>query len=123
MYFPIQVFDLGKPLLVRANDRIVLDPGASDEHALMHLTRSQATSVFARSHDGRLVALASGRDVQLYDAKSLAPVGPPLRSNLGVGDFPAQLAFSPDDTQLLGPKSPAWSLAAVANCCRSARHE
>lgn len=100
--FPIGVFDLqGKPLLV-ANDRIVLDPGASDEHALMHLTRSQATSVFARSHDGRLVALASGRDVQLYDAESLAPVGPPLRSNLGVGDFPAQLAFSPDDTQLLG---------------------
>jgi hypothetical protein len=58
--------------------------------------------VFATSHDGRLVAQVSGRDVQIYDAATLIPVGAPLRSNLGALDFPAQLAFSPDDRQLLG---------------------
>ena len=92
---------LGEPLLA-ARDRMLLNPGMPDERAVSRRSGTDATSVFAASHDGRLIAQVSGRDVQLYDAATLTPVGAPLRSNLGALDFPVQLAFSPDDRQLLG---------------------
>ena len=55
-----------------------------------------------------------GRDVQLYDTATLAAVGPPLRSNMNSVNFPFQLAFSPDDSQLVAPEWLLWPVAADA---------
>ncbi|NCT67299.1 MAG: protein kinase [Rhodanobacteraceae bacterium] len=112
--FPVGVTALGGKPLLAARDRDLLDAGASGEVASAPFTHVEASAVFAHSHDGRLLAHAIGRDVQLYDTATLAPVGPPLRSNAGPYALPFQLAFSPDDRLLLGGLRPwlLWPIAA-----------
>ena len=99
--FPVGVATVaGKPFLA-THDRAFLDPGSPNERSSSRLTRGEATSVFALSHDGRVLAHVFGWDVQLYDAPTLRPIGPPLHSSLDNVAMPLQLAFSPDDSYLL----------------------
>ena len=63
--------------------------------------RPDTRSVATISHGGRLIARAFRSEVQVYDAGSGALVGPRLAAELDPMDDIAQLAFSPDDRQLL----------------------
>ncbi|MBN8726138.1 MAG: protein kinase [Xanthomonadales bacterium] len=105
----------GKPLLA-TRERDLLDAGSPAEVASEGVVHAESSAVFARSHDGRLVAHAIGRDVQLYDAATLEPVGPPLHSDAGPYALPFSLAFAPDDGMLLGGMHPwlLWPIAADA---------
>jgi WD40 repeat protein len=93
----------GRPILA-TREQGLLDPDAAATHVGPGTIRDEATTLFAVSHDGRLLANVFGRDVQLYDAATLAAVGPPLRSYIGASDFTRQLAFSPDDSTLFARK-------------------
>lgn len=123
--FPVAVSTIaGRPLLA-SRDRDLFDAGAPGEVAFPVGTRSETTAVFAHSHDGRLLAHAIGRDVQLYDTATLAPVGPPLHSNAGSYVLPVRLAFSPDDRTLLGGFRPwlSWPVAADARPLEQLREQ
>lgn len=114
--FPVALAAVGdKPLLAtRAHD--LLDAGSDSERVSQPLLHAENTAVFAISHDGRVIAHARGRHVQLFDATSLAPIGPPLHSNAGQYLLPVQLAFAPDDRTLLAWARPwlVWPVAADA---------
>jgi WD40 repeat protein len=100
--FPVgMILAANRPILA-TREQELLDPNDPRREARLQDGRGEATGVFAVSHDGRLIAHVVGRDVQIHDARTLTPIGPSLRSNLGSYDFPAQLEFSPDDGLLLG---------------------
>jgi len=63
--------------------------------------RSDSLALLALSPDHRLLAHAFSREVQLYDADTATPIGPPLQSDGTAMDVITQLAFSPDSKQLL----------------------
>jgi WD40 repeat protein len=111
--FPIGVTTLsGKPF-VATRERDLLDAGGPGEISSAPLPQhAEATAVFAHSHDGRLLAHVFGRDVQLYDTATLAPVGPPLSSATHNMMFPLRLAFSPNDDYLLGDGWLLWPVSA-----------
>jgi len=111
--FPVALTMLGGKPLLATRDRDLLDAGSDAETASEPVAHLEATSVFAHSHDGRVLAHVIGRDVQLYDTATLAPIGPPLRSGAGPYALPFRLAFSPDDRVLLGGFHP-WLLWPVA---------
>lgn len=90
----------GQPLLF-TSDRMIADPGGGKERRSPR-QRGEAASVYAVSHDGRLLAQAWGQGVQIYDAATLTPIGPPLPTQLHVVDATVQLAFADDDRRLLG---------------------
>ncbi|HEY8010578.1 MAG TPA: WD40 repeat domain-containing serine/threonine-protein kinase [Rudaea sp.] len=99
--YPIGVTLLGNKPLLATKDRLILDPGTHDERSSERRYGGEATTVFAVSHDGRLIAHAFGRDVQVYDATTLVPIAPALHTDMPAVDAVAQLAFSRDDQQLL----------------------
>ena len=99
--YPIGVATIGDAPLLAARDRLLLNPGISDERSSPRLHGGDPTTTFAISHDRRLVAHAYGRFVQLYDTKTLEPVGPPLAANMRALDQIWSLAFSPDDSRLI----------------------
>ncbi len=111
--FPLAVTMVGDKPLLATRDRLVLDAGTSGAISSRPLEHVQTTGVFAHSHDGRMLAQVIGRDVQLYDSTTLAPIGPPLRSGAGPYALPFRLAFAPDDRTLLGGFRP-WLLWPVA---------
>ena len=99
--YPIGVTSLrGKPLLA-ARDRLILDPGTPDERSSGRSSAGEATTVFAISHDGRVIAHAFGNDVQIYDAATMVPIAPPLHTGDTAISVVGQLAFAPDDRHLL----------------------
>ncbi|MGA9343008.1 MAG: WD40 repeat domain-containing protein, partial [Rhodanobacteraceae bacterium] len=116
--YPIGIAALGDKPLLAGRDRVVLDPGAPGERSASGLRGGEATNVFAISHDGRLVAHAFGRNVQLYEAADLTPVGPPLQTQDSQMNSVSALAFSSDDRHLLafvGPSiASSWRLWPVA---------
>ena len=65
------------------------------------LARSPPLAVTALSPDRHLLARAFRREVQLLDAVTGAPLGPPLQSDSDAVDVIAQLVFSPDGGALL----------------------
>jgi hypothetical protein len=83
------------------------------------MTRGEATAAFAMSHDGRLLAHTVGWDVQIHDAATMAPVGPPLHSTMSSMAYPIKLAFSPDDSSLVGNEG-SWVLWPLASDSRPA---
>jgi WD40 repeat protein len=100
--WPVGITTIGGTPLLATKDRLLLDPGAGNEHTSPRQHGGEATTVFALSHDGRLVANSYGRYIQIYDATNLEPVGPPLTTNMRSLDSADSLAFSPDDHSLLG---------------------
>jgi WD40 repeat protein len=61
----------------------------------------EPTAVLALSPDGKVLAHASRRQVQLYDAASGTPIGTPLPGDGDAFDLPARLAFSADGGTLV----------------------
>ena len=117
--YPVGIAVLGDKPLLAGRDRLVFDPNAADERVVSRLRGGEATTEFAVSRDGRLVAHAFGKNVQLYRAPSLTPIGPPMQQSKNVG----LLAFSDDDSHLLAFLDPsissAWRLWNVATDARS----
>jgi len=87
---------------VAGRDQDLLDAGAVGERSAQRLARDEATAALAVSHDGRLIAHAFRREVQLHDAETASAVGAPLYADINPADLVVQLAFSTDDRQLLG---------------------
>jgi WD40 repeat protein len=115
--YPVGITTLGDKPVLSARDRIVLDPGAADQRITASLYGGEATTVFAVSHDRRLIAFAFGREVNLYDAETLVPVGAPLHTNMQSLGGVAQLVFADDDRHLLartGLRNSAWRVWPVA---------
>ncbi|MBS0557334.1 MAG: protein kinase [Proteobacteria bacterium] len=121
--YPVGIAVVGDKPLLAGRDRLVLDPDAPDEHSITGLRDGEATTTFAVSHDGRLVAHAFGRQVQLYDASDLTPVGAPLWTQSGQMNAVIALAFSADDRHLLANLDNAivstWRLWPLAGSTRS----
>ncbi len=114
---PVGVTTVGGRPFLATRDRDLLDPGTEHEKTIARTTRGEATAAFAMSHDGSLLAHTVGWDVQIYDVASMAPVGPPLRSNMGSMAYPIKLAFSPDDSSLVGNEG-SWVLWPLASDLR-----
>jgi WD40 repeat protein len=69
----------------------------------LNLTRQgQLATAQAFSADGRVLAQALRDGVILHDIAHGSPLGPPLRVQLALPDFVAQIAFDADGTHLLG---------------------
>ena len=121
--YPIGIVAVGDKPLLAGRDRLVLDPGAPDERLIDGLRGGEATTVFAVSHDNRLVAHAFGHQVQLYDAVDLTPIGPPLQTQSSQMSNASALAFSGDDQHLLANVNPSitstWRLWPVSISQRS----
>jgi WD40 repeat protein len=117
--YPVGIVVVADKPLLAGRDRLVLDPGAADEHVVSGLRGGEATTTFAVSGDGRLVAHAFGNSVQVYDASNLTPIGPPLPMQTGQIGIANSLAFSTDGKHLLGLCTPTisttwrqWTVAA-----------
>ena len=121
--YPIGIAAIGDKPLIAGRDRLMLDPGATDEHIVTGLHGGEATTSFAVSHDGQVVAHAFGNGVQLYATADLAPIGPPLQTQAGQMGIVGSLAFSGDDRHLLAMLTPnishAWRLWPIGISQRS----
>ncbi len=117
--YPIGIAVIGDKPLLAGRDRLVFDPNAKDERVVSRLRGGEATTRFAISRDGGLVAHAFGKNVQLYRAPSFTPIGPPMQQSSDV----SMLAFSDDDSHLLAFIDPtissAWRLWNVASDTRN----
>ncbi|HET9048022.1 MAG TPA: WD40 repeat domain-containing serine/threonine protein kinase [Chiayiivirga sp.] len=102
----------GKPLLA-TRDQDLLDAGSKQVIATPRTNHVEPTAIFARSHDGRMIAHGFGRVVQIYDTATLDPIGPPLQLSAGTYALPYHLAFAPDDRTLLGGFRP-WNIWPIA---------
>ncbi|MGH8121470.1 MAG: WD40 repeat domain-containing protein [Rudaea sp.] len=99
---PIGSIAAASKMFVVGNGFDVFDPGMPDQRRIRTPSREETTAALAVSHDGRLIAHAFRYNVQLYDAQSGEPAGPPLHADLLSSiDMIGQLAFAPDDSQLL----------------------
>ncbi|MEO7323447.1 MAG: WD40 repeat domain-containing serine/threonine protein kinase [Dokdonella sp.] len=98
----------------------LIDPGKPDERRIPSPTRDEVTSALAQSHHGHLIAHGFRYGVQLYDAANGAAAGPLLHADLIPLDGIAQLAFSPNDDQLLGrTMNGLWVLWHIAKDSRA----
>ena len=99
--WPVGLMVLSEKPVVAGRDRLIREPGAASASSSPRFLGDEGSTVLATSHDLRVIAHASGRDVQIYDAATLTPIGAPLRTDIGLIDGIAQLAFSSDDRLLL----------------------
>jgi hypothetical protein len=119
--FPVGLGTFGDIPVLAAKDRIVLDAGAAHARSSARLFQGESTTLFAFSHDHRLIAHAFGHDVYLYDAATMVPVSAPLHTDMGVVDVIMQLAFATDDRSLLCRTSAKkWFVWAIASDRRPA---
>ena len=120
--YPIGITTVADKPLLASTAKLILDPGAPDER-VARIPRlgsggGEATATFAFSHDGRLLANGTGREIQIYDTASMIPIGAPLQSDAPPMSIAAQLAFTDDDSALLArmlankPSAYLWSTAA-----------
>lgn len=108
----------------RDQDRLFAPSGAI--HDLPRLAQSDSTAVLATSADGRLVAHAFVREVQLHDADTGEALGAPLPTDSDANDVIVQLAFAPDGTQLLARTLQGhwrhWRIAADTRSAKAMEH-
>jgi WD40 repeat protein len=118
--WPVGVTTIGDQPVLAARDRLMRNPGEPGEQVSARLFGGEPTTVFALSHDHRLLAHAYGRTVQLYDAATLEAIGPPLATNNRTLDVVSNLAFADDDRSLLGLAngSRRWLLWPIATDLR-----
>ncbi|MBS0457172.1 MAG: protein kinase [Proteobacteria bacterium] len=74
---------------------------AGTTRTLERSASSDAVATTVLSADGRLLARAFRREVQIYDVETMAAIGPPLQADTNAIDTIEQLAFSPDNRKLL----------------------
>ena len=98
---PKAVIATASGLFVAGNEQDMLVTEDRNPHRLERSAGSEATEGLAVSTDGRMVARAFRREVQVYDTASGAAIGPPLQSTSNAIDRIDALAFSTDAQQLL----------------------
>jgi WD40 repeat protein len=98
---PVTVVATGVGPFVAGVEVELIDPGGAHARQPSRLALDDSESGVAVSADGRLVARAFQRNVQVLDLATGANVGPPLAADIPAMDVVAQLAFSPDGGQLL----------------------
>ncbi len=98
---PVSVIATGTGPFVAGVEAELIDPGGAHARQPRRLAVDDTDSGIAISADGRLVARAFQRHVQVLDLATGATVGPPLAADIPAMDVVAELAFSPDGSQLL----------------------
>ena len=98
---PVTVVATGVGPFVAGVEVELIDPGGAHARQPRRLALDDSEGAVAVSADGRLVARAFQRNVQVLDLATADNVGPPLAADIPPMDVVAQLAFSPDGTQLL----------------------
>jgi len=98
---PVGVAATGLGTFVAGSNYDHFDPGGPRSTQPARIAGREATAAFAASPDGRLFAHAFRNEVQLYDARTLAHVGPPLYADVSQSDWLVRLAFAPDSRSLL----------------------
>jgi WD40 repeat protein len=119
--WPVGVTTLGRVPLLATLDALVLDPGVPQERRSAPLRGGgEPSAISAVSRDGRLIAYARSRGVQLYDAETMAAIGPPLEVNWRTQDGIANLAFDPEGRSLLARlgRSRCWFVWPIASDMR-----
>ena len=120
---PKAVIATATGMFVAGNEQDLLVNEGRDPRRLERAAGSEVTEGLAASADGRMVARAFRREVQVYDAASGAAVGPPLQSDSNAMDRIDALAFSTDARQLLARTRQGrwlvWSLMADARPVRA----
>ena len=111
---PIGVETLGDKPVLFTREGFVLDPGGN-ERAGPVLRGGEVTNTFAQTRDGQLLAHAVGRNVQMYDAASFNPIGPPLLISWRFQDA-VNISFDDAGEHLLaltgeGKKSYVWNVS------------
>jgi WD40 repeat protein len=97
---PLGVLAAGGNAIVAGVDQdLVAVAGAL--RPMPRLARGESTAVLALSADGRVLAHAFQREVQLHDAATGVALGAPLAADGDANDTIVQLAFAPDGTRLL----------------------
>ena len=119
--WPVGLTTLDRVPLLATRDVLVLDPGGSQERrsAPLHVG-GEPSAISAVSRDGRLIAYARSRGVQLYDVETMAAVGPPLEVNWRTQDGIVNLAFDPEGRSLLAElgRSRSWFVWPIASDTR-----
>ncbi len=119
--WPVGLTTLDRAPLLATRDALVLDPGVPQERRSAPLHGGgEPSATSAVSRDGRLIAYARSRGVQLYDVETMAAVGPPLEVNWRTLDSIDDLAFDPEGRSLLAVlgRSRSWFVWPIASDTR-----
>lgn len=115
---PLGVVDTAAGPFVAGQQQDLFNSGGAGMSVAERLAQSEAGVALATSADGRLVAHAFRREVQLYDATTGATLGPPLQSDSAALDRILQVAFASDGRHLLARTELGhwlvWPIAAEA---------
>ena len=95
----VAVTDAGAFIAGSAQDLLV--PVTGDTRTLERTARSEPIATTTLSPDRKLLARAFRREVQLYDAATMAAIGPPLQGDSDALDTIQLIAIAPDDSRLL----------------------
>jgi len=120
--WPVGLATVDRVPLLASRDALVLDPGASQERRSAPLHGGgEPSAISAVSRDGRLIAYARSRGVQLYDAETMAALGPSLEVNWRAQDGIADLEFDPEGRSLLARlgRSRCWFVWPIGSDKRS----
>lgn len=113
---PLGVIATARGPYVAGSNQDVLDPGGAHARVFTRLAQSEPTAILALSADGRLLAHAFRREVQLHEVSSGVNLGRPLQADSDANDTIVQLAFSTDGRRLLARSSQGhwrvWTVAA-----------
>ena len=123
---PIGIDTLGDKPVLFTRENFVFDPGR-DERAGPVLRGGEVTDTFAQTGDGQLLAHAVGHNVQLYDAASFNPIGPPLPMSWRFQDV-ANISFDDAGEHLLaltgeGKKSFVWNVSTDVRATAALRRD
>ncbi|MGH8029177.1 MAG: hypothetical protein ACREO3_04485, partial [Arenimonas sp.] len=93
-----------------------LQAGAKAPRPVARRSGEEALAAVAASADGRLIARAFRREVQLHDGLTGEPIGLPMRTGAQALDFIDQIGFTGDGRQVLARtmfgRWAAWSIGA-----------
>jgi serine/threonine protein kinase/WD40 repeat protein len=98
---PIGVVALGERAFVAGVRKDVAVDAEGTTRRVERQALSEANTVMALDRQGRVLARAHRHEVQLFDARTLEPLGPALGADITALDTLVQLAFSPDGEQLV----------------------
>ncbi len=98
---PLGVAATDAGVFVAGTTQDLLVPNSGTPRILERMATSEAIAATALSPDRHLLARAFRREVQLYDATTMAAIGPPLQDDSDAIDSIGLLAFAPDNSRLL----------------------
>jgi WD40 repeat protein len=98
---PIGVLSIGERAFVAGVRKDIAVDAEGLAERVGRQALSEANTVLALDSTGQLLARAHRHEVQLFDARTLRPLGPALGADITALDTIVQLAFSPDGNQLV----------------------